>query len=320
MWTKEKLCLLTSENVLCKSQSRELENLRRHWKKIIRKILKEVILGFVWFITWESFGAKCCLVNRSRDWFWFGQTKGKVLTLEPTDYGSGHAINLHSFLHQMGRYLHLRAVSINGESYIMCDVWQVVSTNYNCYISIIQKSSRAFSSLGVLGKLCLNLISWFFSLKSFPKPLLLLFFSLSGSTTSQMLNSTPKHPRYKCQPLHQFAGKTSNGTVWFELLNFLTTWEVVRKVYSTMKSKAFQVLLASSEPYSPPILCQSHRSLLSPSAHSLDSIPSALNSCYTKCGPRVPAALDLPESSLEMQITGLSRPDLLNQNLHWMDP
>lgn len=47
---------------------------------------------------------------------------------------------------------------------------------------------------------------------------------------------------------------------------------------------------------------QSRPFLLSPSAHSVGSIPTALNPYSSKCGPWVPAVLESPESLPEMQI------------------
>lgn len=62
------------------------------------------------------------------------------------------------------------------------------------------------------------------------------------------------------------------------------------------KKKSLHALLTSSEPTS--ILSSlSHPFLLSPSAHSVDSIPTALNPYSSKCGPWAPVVLESPESA-----------------------
>ena len=69
------------------------------------------------------------------------------------------------------------------------------------------------------------------------------------------------------------------------------------------KKESLHVLLTSSEPAS--ILSSlSHPFLLSPSAHSVGSIPTALNPYSSKCGPWAPAVLESPERA------GNAGPDL----------
>lgn len=62
----------------------------------------------------------------------------------------------------------------------------------------------------------------------------------------------------------------------FEMLNFLTTWEVTRKGCYTMKSPVFLILLLPYRNSHLLHICQFHLSLFSPPAHAVDSIPRAL--------------------------------------------
>lgn len=115
------------------------------------------------------------------------------------------------------------------------------------------------------------------------KSLLLLFFSLRGSTTSKMLNSSPNQPRYNVSSFTNFQENNQTALYSFELLHFLSTWELLRKGYFRERvSLPGLGCLIRTCIYLLFSLCKSHPSLLSPSAHSVDSIPTALNPCYMK--------------------------------------